>query len=428
MRIRIRLLIVIVVILVSALLIVAAGMAGRSTTQKLAVVQVSELQTDVVTYGLVDLDRGLFTQQSIDVPGFGGSNFDHVPPLVLQSTRNNTTTTWTLNALDVWNGVLTPEMRIEAEPQDRLNVAMFRQEADDRWIYHDFFANELYVTRAGGIDSELREDVLGNSTFWSNDLTQRAVEVEGIVTITDLESGTTDVILEGARPQARMWWSPDDRNLAVSSSIVSDEITWQVIDVKRRETVAEIKADELHWCDDRHLYYTADRGDGLYEALLYDLEAGKEEVFFARDLSDVPASERVFTLMPLRGQSCDWLQLFTASATAQRENVELVHIESGKAIPFAGTSIQPYIVADGALTYLVEDGRKTELRRIVLDPPTAGYEVLASLDGLSTSLTWIDDARGAVYLRYGQLRRINPVTGREMLLPGVEIQTFSIMP
>lgn len=70
----------------------------------------------------------------------------------------------------------------------------------------------------------------------------------------------------------------------------------------------------------------------------------------------------------------------------------------------------------------------TELRRIRLDPATEAYEVLATLDGLSTSLTWIDDARGAVYLRNGQLRRIEPVTGREMLLPGVEIQTFSIMP
>src|SRR5690606_34704681 len=125
-RIRIRLLIVAVTVLVSALLIVAGGLAGRGTKPKLAVVQVSELQTDVVTYGLVDLDHGFFTQRSIDVSGFAGSNFDHVPPLVLQSARNGDTTTWTLNALDAWSGALTPEMRIETVRRDRLHVVGFR--------------------------------------------------------------------------------------------------------------------------------------------------------------------------------------------------------------------------------------------------------------------------------------------------------------
>src|SRR5690606_16050668 len=129
------------------------------------------------------------------------------------------------------------------------------------------------------------------------------------------------------------------------------------------------------------------------------------------------------TLAALSGRPCDWLMVFTGNSEA-----ELLHIESGKAIPLSGSSIRRHNLADSSLIYLVEDGRKTELRRIVLDPATESYELLASLDTLNTTLTWIDDARGAVYLRSGQLRRIDPNTGKEILLPGVEIQTFQRIP
>lgn len=417
MRIRIRLLIIIVVILVAALLIVAAGMAGRSTTPKLAVVQISELQTAVVTYGLVDLDRGLFMQQSIDVSGFRGSNFDHVPPLVLQSARNGDTIMWTLNALDVWSGALTPEMRIETVSGDYLNAARFRQEAGDRWIYHDFTPAELYYTRPGQLEAQFAQVAPIGSAFWSNDFTRFAVGDAGIISITNTETGETDVIIEGAGPAAVVRWSPDDRYIAVSS-----DTTGQVIDVESRQIVLEIEGDGLRWCDDR-LIYTADTDDGIFEARLYDLETGTEEILFTRDRSDLPVWERTLTVAGLDNQPCAWLLVYRDVAT-----IDLVHIDSSRVIPLGGTLIMPYHLADGALTYLVEDGQKTELRRIVLDPATEAYEVLASLDGLSTSLTWIDDARGAVYLRNGQLRRIDPVTDREMLLPGVEIQTFSIMP
>lgn len=135
----------------------------------------------------------------------------------------------------------------------------------------------------------------------------------------------------------------------------------------------------------------------------------------------------MLAVLDLRGYGCDWLQLFTGTQ-AGRETVELVHVESGKTIPFAGIIIGFYTVADGALIYRVEDGRTTELRRIVLDPATESYELLASLDMLSTSLTWIDDTRGAVYLKNGQLRRIDRDTGKEILLPGVEIQIFQRIP
>ena len=412
-------------------MIAAGELAGRGTKPKLAVVQVSELQTDVVTYGLIDLDRGFFTQRSIDVAGFAGSNFDHFPPLVLHSARNGDTTTWTLNALDVWSGALTPEMQIETGLGDHLNAASFQQEAGDRWIYNNRASTRqsgVYYTHPGQVEAQfVQAAFIGStfsSTFWSNDFTKLAVEAAGIVTITNLETGKADLITQSAGPQAVVRWSPDDRYIAVSSRFPSDTMG-QAIDVESREKVAEIEGDGLRWCGDR-LLYTADSGEGYYEARLYDLETGKEEVLFTRDLSETPRSTRMLMVTTLSGQSCDWLMIFTGRPEAQQ--AELMHVESGRAIPFEGRQIRPYNVADGALTYLVEDARKTELRRIVLDPATAGYQVMASLDSLSTTLTWIDDALGAVYLRNGQMRRIDPITGREILLPGAEIQTFYLMP
>lgn len=286
MQIRIRLLVISAAVFVFSLLLGVSQLAGHETGGNIAVVQISELRTDVVTYGLVDLDHGFFTQRSITVPGFGGSNFGHVPPLVLQSARNGDTTTWTLNALDPWSGALTPEMRIEADNGKRLNVTMFSQRASDRWIYRDLFADELYITRAGEING-LRPDIPDASIFWSNDFAQFAVETEGVVTITDFETGETDVIMEDASPQAILWWSPDDRYIGVSSRLASD-ITWQVIDVESREAAAELQTAGLRWCDDRRLYYTSSSGDGLYHALLYDLETGTEDAFLTRDLSHIP--------------------------------------------------------------------------------------------------------------------------------------------
>jgi hypothetical protein len=70
----------------------------------------------------------------------------------------------------------------------------------------------------------------------------------------------------------------------------------------------------------------------------------------------------------------------------------------------------------------------TELRRIVLDPATESYEVLVSLKRLSTSIIWIDDARGGLYLRGDDLVRIAPVTSVETVLPFEDIQSFVVMP
>jgi hypothetical protein len=423
MRIRIRLLNIIIAISASVLLLGAARFAGRSIPAKLAVVQVSELRTDVVTYGLIDLDRRFFTQRSINVPGFAGSNFNHFPPLVLQSSPNEDTTTWTLNALDVLTGTFTPEMRIETSPGDRLNAAMFRQEADDRWIYHDFTQAKLYYTRPGELEAQFAQAAPIGSTFWSNDLTRFAVEAAGTISITDAGTGETDIVMQNAGPQAAVRWSPDDRYIAVSSRLTNAS-TGHVIDVESLEAVVTFtfKGYGMRWCGDQPIY-SADTGAGIFEVRLYDLTTGTENVLLTRDLSDIPVPRRTFAAAGLSGLPCDWLLVFTGNSEA-----ELVHVASGKTIPFGGNLIRPLNVVDGAVTYLVEEPPHTELRRIVLDPATEGYKVLASLNLLSTSLTWIDEGRGAVYLRNGQLRRIDPDSGKEILLPGAEFQTFYVMP
>lgn len=406
----------------ATLLIGAAGMLGRGIDSTFVLVEIRENEPVTVTYGILDLDRGILARRVIDVPGYASTNFGLFPPLVMQSVWGDKTIDWTLNSLDVWTGVLTPEAYIQTDNRTLLESFFFRQHADGHWIHYHPSDTVIYFTQDNSLEAKSIEAGPASGTVLSNDGRRFAVEVMGVIFITDMETGERTAAEHRIPSPAEIRWSPDDRYITVFKQGDTDN-AMQVIDTESLETVAEFRGRALRWCGDR-LIYTANPSESIFEARLHDLSTGSEERVLTRDLSELAVTQRNLTVAALNAGSCDWLFISAGNALT-----ELMHRESGRIIPLGYSPMaRPFSFADGAVMVTMASPQLTELRRVRLDPATEEYEVLFSLDRLSTSVTWIDDARGGLYLRSDNLVRIAPVTSAETALPFEDIQSFMVMP
>ena len=409
----------------ATLLIGAATMLGRGIDAKFVLAEIREQVPNAVTYGIVDLDRSILARRVIDVPGYASTSLVQFPPLVLQSvweSWDDKTINWTLSSVDAWTGVLTPEVSIQTDNRTHFEAVFFRQFADGHWTYQDPSDTTLYYTLGGSSEATSIETAAPSGTNLSNDGTRFAIDMIGVIFITDMKTGETNAVEHHVSTSASLRWSPDDRYITVFTWGNIDGLM-QVIDMERLETVAEFQGRGLRWCGER-LVYTANPSEDMFEARLYDLKTGAEEVLFTRDLSDLALTQRNLTVAALDIQSCDWLLVSAGNALT-----ELMHRGSGRTIPLGYSPLGgPLRIVDGAVMVLMSSPQLTELRRVVLDPSTESYEVLISLTRLSTSITWVDEARGGLYLRNDQLVRIAPVTNAETVLPFEDIQWFVVMP
>lgn len=419
---RLRLIAILVVTGAFALLLGAARLAGRGIDAKFVLVEISENEPLTVTYGVLDLDRSVLARRLIHVPGYESTNFRRFPPLVMQSVWGDDTIDWTLNSIDVWTGILTPEVKIKTDRRRYLYAMNIRQYADGHWVYQDPSDFNLYFTNGDALEAKSIEAAMASGTVLSNDGKRFAIEATGTIFITDIEMGERTAVEHQVPSPADIRWSPDDRYISVFNYGDTDA-TMQVIDTERLETVAEFQGRALRWCGNRLIYVNNPRGD-VFEARLHDLETGADELVLTRDLSELAVTQRNLTVAALNVGSCDWLYVGEGNALS-----ELMHRESGRTIPLGYSPYGvPFSFTDGALMVTMASPQLTELRRVVLDPSTESYEVLISLKRLSTSLTWIDDARGGIYLRGDNLVRIAPVTNDETVLPFEDIQSFAVMP
>ena len=409
----------------ATLLLGAATMLGRGIDAKFVLAEIREQQPNAVTYGIVDLDRSILARRVIDVPGYASTSLVQFPPLVLQSVLeawDDKTINWTLNSVDVWTGALTPEVSIQTDNRTHLEALFFRQHADGHWIHYHPSDTVIYFTQDDSLEAKSIEAGPTSGTNLSNDGTRFAIDTIGVIFITDMKTGETRAVEHHVGTPASIRWSPDDRYISVFKRSDSDS-TMQVIDTERLETVAEFQGRGLRWCGER-LIYTANPVENIFEVRLYDLETGTEEVLLTRDLSELALTQRNLTVAALNIESCDWLFVSAGNALTG-----LMHRESGRIIPLGYSPLGgPLRIVDGAVMVLMSSPQLTELRRVILDPATESYEVLISLKRLSTSITWIDDARGGLYLRNDHLVRIAPVTNAETVLPFEDIQWFVVMP
>jgi hypothetical protein len=422
MRIRIRLFIIIVAIVASGLLLGAAVLAGHGIPTVMAVVQLADPGSESVTYGLIDIDRGIVRRRSILVPGFAGVRFTIDPPLVLQVASGDGIKNWTLSALDVATGTLTTETRIETAVNVQLAVSAFRKHVDGGWSIHDFETGNLYYADGGSANARLVRSVSSPVAIWSRDMKRLAVSIPGMVEVTNADGGEPVMIAyEAETPLNNIRWSLDGRHVTLYGS--SADSAMLVADTHTGEIAASLSGHAPQWCGG-DLMYVTDTGDAVYEARLHDLDTGREEVLLTRDLSDRPIARRTLTVSGLNRDTCDWLMIWIGN-----EPYELWHRQSGALIPFGNDmQFEGLDLTDTALTYLVSTTRTTELRRIRLDPTVTSYEVLTVLDRFSTSLTWIDDVRGGLYLRLDTLVHIDADSGAQTALAGPDVQTFYLMP
>lgn len=403
----------------TTLLIGAAGMLGRGIPTKFVLAEIRENEPNVVTYGILDLDRNILARRVIDVPGYSSTGLGRYPPLVMQSVWGDGTIDWTLSSVDVWTGALTPEVKLQTDRRRYLYDLHFRQHADGHWTYHDPSDSNLYFTDGDAVEAKSIESA---STLLSNDGKRFAIDVMGVIFFTDLATGARSFVEHDVASPYNIRWSPDDRYMTVFNTGDTDS-TMQVIDTERLEIAAEFQGRALRWCGDRLIYVTNPR-ENIFEAWLYDLETGAEELVLTRDLSELAVTQRDLTVAGLKPDSCDWLYVGEGNALS-----ELMHRENGRTIPLGYSPFGvPFSFTDDAVMVTMASPQLTELRRIVLDPATESYEVLVSLKRLSTSITWIDDARGGLYLRGDDLVRIAPVTSAETVLLFGDIQSFVVMP
>jgi hypothetical protein len=409
-------------IVFATLLIGASRLAGRSIDAKFVLAEIRENEPLTVTYGILDLDRNIFARRVIDVPGYSSTGLGRFPPLVMQSVWGDDTIDWTLNSVDVWTGQLTPEVKIETDRRRYLYAMNFRQYADGHWTYQEPSDFNLYFTDGDALEAKSIEAAMASGTVLSNDGKRFAIEAMAAIFFTDMETGERTAAEHDVPSPAYIRWSPDDRYISLFSQGATDS-TMQVIDTESLETAAEFKGRALRWCGERLIYVTNPR-EAVFEAWLHDLETGAEEIVVTRDLSELAITQRNLTVAGLKADSCDWLYVAEGNALS-----ELMHRESGRTIPLGYSPFgAPFWFTDGAVMVTMASPQLTELRRIVLDPATESYEVLVSLKRLSTSITWIDDARGGLYLRGDDLVRIAPVTSAETVLPFGDIQSFVVMP
>jgi hypothetical protein len=405
----------------ATLLIGASRLAGRGIDSKFVLVEIREEEPDAVTYGIVDLDREILARRVIDVPGYSSTGLGRYPPLVMQSVWGDDTIDWTLNSVDVWTGALTPEVKIQTDRRRYLYAMHFRQHADGHWLYQDPSYLNTYFANGDALEAKSVE-APASGTILSNDGMRIVFDTIGAIFFTDMETGERRAVEHDAASPADIRWSPDDRYISVFNYGNTDS-TMQVIDTETLETVAEFQGRALRWCGNRLIYVTNPRDD-VFEARLYDLETGAEELVLTRDLSELAVTQRNLTVAELKPDSCDWLYVGEGNALS-----ELMHRESGRTIPLGYSPYGvPFSFTDSAVMVTMASPQLTELRRIVLDPATESYEVLVSLRRLSTSITWIDDTRGGLYLRSDNLVRIAPVTSAETVLPFGDIQSFVVMP
>ena len=417
-----RLFLLFAAVVFATLLIGAARIAGSGIASKFVLVEIRDEEPNAVTYGILDLDRSILVRRVIDVPGYSSTGLGRYPPLVMQSVWGDGTIDWTLSSVDVWTGALTPEVKIQTDRRRYLYAMHFRQHADGHWTYHEPSDFNLYFTDGDSLEAKSIEAAMASGTVLSNDGKRFAIEAMGAIFFTDMATGKMTAAEHQVATPTYIRWSPDDRYMTVFNNGDTDS-TMQVIDTESLEIAAEFQGRALRWCGERLIYVTSP-GENIFEARLYDLETSADELVLTRDLSDLAVTQRNLTVAGLKADSCDWLYVGEGNDLS-----ELMHRESGRTIPLGYSPYGvPFSFTDDAVMVTMASPQLTELRRIVLDPATESYEVLVSLKRLSTSITWVDDTRGGLYLRGDDLVRIAPVTSAETVLPFGDIQSFVVMP
>lgn len=421
---RIRLPLSLVLTAAAVLMIAASTLAGRSVATTMVAAQLSESRPDFVAYMLVDVERGITTRHTIDLPDGVDARWWALPPLVLQRHRRFEFADWTLSVLDMNDGTLSPLMVLTTLDNARIRIAdVIVRELPGGTLHASVYvphSGEIWHSSSDSPHAALLATVDRNLTYplhWSPDGTRLAVKAPEAAGLTVMNADGGDLRRYEAAPATWLMWSPDSSKILLTPSGIMDyNQTVTLVDVERDSARIVDHARFVAWCGEQIVAVHGSESGGSLSWL--DPESGAvRELLSGSALGDAA----VISTTPLREDSCEWLFLDSRFDSPRR----LLHIASGALIEM-GADVRFIELTGSAVTYVALTGDNMEVRRLEL-APGAIYETLASYPRTFADIHWIDGWRRGLFIDFRALSLLDTRSAEYIALTDPVVQAFSLV-
>lgn len=412
--------------LLSSCLLMAATAVGNRGSPALAVARAASDRQGELRVMVIDVERELAVLRRFYFPYLTRVDWSVWPPEVEQREPVLDFSRHTLYSLDLGRVQFTPLFDYQLHSQSR--GLEFVRSGSNAAVYVKLTGE---ITMLGhDLSNSPRVNVDEHETqslVWSPDgrrLAIKAFRAAPLILLDESGSRTYDVFRDSAP-----LWSPDSRRiLFTQDSFIERNGRLRVYDAESGEilpAVNDIPGRSGVWCDSDRIAFVQVTPDGLHTVQVLDI--GTAQITQALD-TQTAGGQEILSLSFAPRPECDWLILTMRRPQELVARLYRLHVPTGE-LTRLGENTRIIALSPEALVY------DSNTARVALSVEYATFEqgsmpeVYGRVPSQIEAVVWYGDFRQGLFLRSGELWRIDVRTARSRPLAiSTPIESFLIVP
>lgn len=403
-----------------------AAVVGRGRPATLVVARIDSDVQDGLPVAVIDAERELIAVRRIHLPFLSRVDWNKWPPEVEQREPVLDINHYTLSVFDEEQIRFVPAFSHRLHNRSRglefvrsgSSAAVYVRLTGEVSLLREVLAEDLRVSTAAG---ELQ------SLVWSPDghrLAVKAFRAAPLILLDESGSRTVEVFRDSAP-----LWSPDSRSiLFTQDSFIERNGRLRAIDAESGKvlaTVNDLAGRSGVWCSSDTIAFVYVVPGGRHSVQVLDVPSGRTKQVLDPATT---GNQEILSLGFAPRPECDWLILTMRHPQELATRLYRLHIPSGE-LTRLGENARVLALTPGAIVY------DSNAARVALSVERAAFEVetepevLGRVSSQIEDVVWYGDFRQGIFLRSGQLWRID-LTSRQTrpLAVSVPVASFLIAP
>lgn len=364
----------------------------------------------------IDAARGIAVKRYVPVPNLFRIDYEASPPQVVQDISDETQIRFILSTLDTQWAVVTP-LAVYSATDKRAGLASLVSPSGDVVIY-DAASEQMQVFLAG-TETPRYAIQIGGSDFpvvsWSPDGTMLAAkpwQSGHTVLISDDTTHVLDVFRD-----SMPLWSPDGHSVLFSQATVSQmNARISVYDAASGDvlpTVMDVPGRSGTWCDSQTLAFVRVTGGVQHTVQMLDIVTGETRELLGVD--NIPGEDVLDIIVPPQ-ESCEWLLLMVRLPNDVTARLYRLSVTTGALTLLGPNATLLSLTADEVTYETTVANESLTLMRAAFNADATPVEI-GRTPAQVERILWFDEYRSGVFLRGGQLWRLDLASGTAWPLP-----------